>query len=325
MPGKGPPTDRLVPKPQIAIPSNLAELVGGTPMVRFGRLEGDLDVELIGKLEAYNPAGSVKDRIGVSMIQAAEVEGRIEPGVTTVIEPTSGNTGIALAFVCAAKGYKLVLTLPQGMSRERESLLRLYGAEVIITESMGGMHEAVDAAEQLARETPDSFVPQQFKNPANPEMHRRTTAEEIWSDLDGRVDVFVAGVGTGGTITGVGEVLKDRNPDVRIVAVEPAGSAVLSGGPPGPHRIQGIGAGFVPEILNREVIDEIVCVTDENAIKAARQLAAREGVLAGISGGAAVWAALEVGGRPESAGKRIVVVVPDSGERYISAPFFAPE
>jgi cysteine synthase len=314
-----------VAKHQIAIPSNLADLVGGTPMVRFSRLEGELDIELIGKLEAYNPAGSVKDRIGVSMIQAAEAEGRIAPGTTTVIEPTSGNTGIALAFVCAAKGYKLILTLPQGMSRERASLLRLYGAEVIITESMGGMHEAVDAAEKLARQTPDSFVPHQFKNPANPEMHRRTTAEEIWSDLDGRVDVFVAGVGTGGTITGVGEVLKERNPDVRIVAVEPAGSAVLSGGPPGAHRIQGIGAGFVPEILNREVIDEIVCITDEDAIKAARQLAAREGVLAGISGGAAVCAALEVGGRPESAGKRIVVVVPDSGERYISAPFFAPE
>jgi cysteine synthase A len=314
-----------VAKPQIAIPSNLADLVGGTPMVRFSRLGAELDVELIGKLEAYNPAGSVKDRIGVAMIQAAEAEGRIEPGVTTVIEPTSGNTGIALAFVCAAKGYKLILTLPQGMSREREALLRLYGAEVIITESLGGMHEAVDAAEKLARETANSFVPQQFKNPANPEMHRRTTAEEIWSDLEGRVDVFVAGVGTGGTITGVGEVLKERNPDVRVVAVEPASSPVLSGGAPGPHRIQGIGAGFVPEILNREVIDEIVRVSDEDAIKAARRLAAREGVLAGISGGAAVWAALEVGGRAESAGKRIVVVVPDSGERYISAPFFAPE
>jgi len=313
-----------VAKPQIAIPSNLADLVGGTPMVRFSRLGAELDVELIGKLEAYNPAGSVKDRIGVAMIQAAEAEGRIEPGVTTVIEPTSGNTGIALAFVCAAKGYKLILTLPQGMSREREALLRLYGAEVIITESLGGMHEAVDAAEKLAQETANSFVPQQFKNPANPEMHRRTTAEEIWSDLEGRIDVFVAGVGTGGTITGVGEVLKERNPDVRVVAVEPASSPVLSGGAPGPHRIQGIGAGFVPEILNREVIDEIVRVSDEDAIKAARQLAAREGVLAGISGGAAVWAALEVGGRAESAGKRIVVVVPDSGERYISAPFFAP-
>jgi cysteine synthase len=313
-----------VAKPQIAIPSNVADLVGGTPMVRFARMEGELDIELIGKLEAYNPAGSVKDRIGVSMIQAAEAEGRIEPGVTTVIEPTSGNTGIALAFVCAAKGYKLILTLPQGMTREREALVRLFGAEVIVTESMGGMHEAVDAAETLARETADSFVPQQFKNPANPEMHRRTTAEEIWTDLDGKVDVFVAGVGTGGTITGVGEVLKERNPQVRIVAVEPAGSAVLSGGKPGPHRIQGIGAGFVPEILNRDVIDEVVTVTDDDAIETARALAAREGVLAGVSGGAAVWAALQVGARPESSGKRIVVIVPDSGERYISAAFFAP-
>ena len=287
-------------------------------------MEGDLDIELIGKLEAYNPAGSVKDRIGVSMIQAAEAEGRIEPGTTTVIEPTSGNTGIALAFVCAAKGYKLILTLPQGMSREREALLELFGAEVIVTESMGGMHEAVDAAEKLAREISDSFVPQQFRNPANPEMHRRTTAEEIWSDLDGKLDVFVAGVGTGGTITGVGEVLKERNPAVRVVAVEPAGSAVLSGGKPGPHRIQGIGAGFIPEILNRDVIDEVVCVTDDDAIDTARTLAAREGVLAGISGGAAVWAALQVGARPEVAGKRIVTIVPDSGERYISTPFFSP-
>jgi cysteine synthase A len=309
---------------RVEIPSNPADLVGGTPMVRFRRLEGDLDVEVIGKLEAYNPAGSVKDRIGVAMIQAAEAEGRIEPGVTTVIEPTSGNTGIALAFVCAAKGYKLILTLPQGMSRERQALLELYGAEVIITESMGGMHEAVDAAEKLARETPNSFIPQQFENPANPEMHRRTTAEEIWTDLDGGIDIFVAGVGTGGTITGVGEVLKERNPDVRVVAVEPIGSPVLSGGRPGPHRIQGIGAGFVPRILNREVIDEIVTVTDEDAIATARALARREGVSAGISAGAATWAALEVGRRPESRGKRIVAVICDAGERYISTPFFAP-
>jgi len=312
-------------KPELALPSSLAELVGRTPMVPFKKLEGDLDIEIVGKLEAYNPAGSVKDRIGVAMIQAAEADGRIEPGVTTVIEPTSGNTGIALAFVCAAKGYKLVLTLPQGMSRERTSLLRLYGAEVIVTESMGGMHEAVDAAEKLAKETPDSFVPHQFENPANPEMHRRTTAEEIWTDLDGGVDVFVAGVGTGGTITGVGEVLKDRSPDIRVVAVEPAGSPVLSGGQPGPHRIQGIGAGFVPAILNRDVIDEVITVADEDAIETARTLASVEGVLAGISGGAAVWAALDIARRPESAGKRIAVVVPDSGERYISAPFFAPQ
>jgi cysteine synthase len=309
---------------RIEIPANLADLVGRTPMVRLSRLTEGLGAELIGKLEGYNPAGSVKDRIGVAMIEAAEAEGRIEPGRTTVIEPTSGNTGIALAFVCAAKGYRCILTMPQGMSRERESLLRLYGAEVIVTESMGGMHEAVDEAMRLARETKDGFVPQQFENPANPEMHRRTTAEEIWADLDGRVDVFVAAVGTGGTITGVGEVLKERKPGVRVVAVEPARSPVLSGGSPGPHHIQGIGPGFVPKILNRDVIDEIIPVTDEDAIQTARDIAAREGVPAGISAGAATWAALQVAARPESRGQRIVTVICDSGERYISLPFFAP-
>jgi cysteine synthase len=313
-----------VARQQLAVPANIADLVGNTPMVRFDRLVGDHDVEVIGKLEAYNPAGSVKDRIGVAMIAAAEAEGKIEPGVTTVIEPTSGNTGIALAFVCAAKGYQLVLTLPQGMSREREALLRLYGADVIITESMGGMHEAVDAARELARKTPNSFVPDQFKNPANPEMHRRTTAEEIWRDLDGKVDAFVAGVGTGGTITGVGEVLKERNPNALVVAVEPAGSPVLSGGRPGVHRIDGIGAGFVPEVLNREVIDEVLAVRDDDAVETARTLTRREGVSAGISAGAATWAALELARRPESRGKRIVVVIPDTGERYLSAPYFAP-
>jgi cysteine synthase A len=313
-----------MPRNRIEIPANLADLVGGTPMVQFKRLSGELGAEVIGKLEAHNPAGSVKDRIGVAMIEAAEAEGRIEPGRTTVIESTSGNTGIALAFVCAAKGYRLVITMPQGMSRERAALLRLYGAEVIITESMGGMHEAVDEADRLARETPDSFVPQQFKNPANPEMHRRTTAEEIWADLGGDVDVFVAGAGTGGTITGVGEVLKERKPDVHVVAVEPASSPVLSGGKPGPHRIDGIGPGFVPDVLNREVIDEIIPVVDEDAIETARALAMREGVCAGISAGAATWAAVEIAGRREYAGKRIVVVIPDSGERYVSTPFFAP-
>jgi cysteine synthase len=309
---------------RVGIPSNVAELVGGTPMTRFAKLGEGLDAEVIGKLEAYNPAGSVKDRIGVAMIEAAEAEGRIEPGRTTVIESTSGNTGIALAFVCAAKGYRLVVTMPQGMTRERAALLRLYGAEVIMVESMGGMHEAVDEAERLARETAESFLPQQFKNPANPEMHRRTTAEEIWTDLDGDVDVFVAGAGTGGTITGVGEVLKDRKPSVHVVAVEPASSPVLSGGKPGPHRIDGIGPGFVPEILNREVIDEIIPVADEAAIETARALASREGLSAGISAGAATWAALELAKRQEWRGKRIVVVIPDSGERYISTPFFAP-
>jgi cysteine synthase len=315
---------RAMARKQIEIPVNPSAIVGRTPMVQLGRLTSELDAEVIAKLEAYNPAGSVKDRIGVSMIEAAERDGLIEPGVTTVIEPTSGNTGIALAFVCAARGYRCILTMPQGMSREREALLRLYGAEPIITESMGGMHEAVDAAQRLARETPNSFVPQQFENPANPDMHRRTTAEEIWSALDGRIDVFVAAVGTGGTITGVGEVLKERNPEVRVVAVEPAASPVLSGGRPGPHRIQGIGAGFVPPILNRSVIDEIITVTDDDAIEMARALAAREGVSAGISAGAAVWAALQVAERDESRGGRIVTIIPDAGERYISTPFFAP-
>src|SRR5438067_4815853 len=285
--------------PASAIPSNLADLVGGTPLVRMTRLAPDCGAELIGKLEAYNPAGSVKDRIGVSMIDAAEREGRTEPGRTTVVEPTSGNTGIALAFVCAAKGYDLVLTMPQGMSREREGLLRLYGADVSITESLGGMHEAVAAAEQIARERGDCFIPNQFGNPANPEIHRRTTAEEIWRDTDGDIDAFVAGVGTGGTITGVGEAIKSRNPNLHVVAVEPKTSAVLSGGAPGPHKIQGIGAGFIPDVLNLEVVDEIIPVDDEDAIETARLCSRREGVLAGISGGAALWAAIQVGSRPE--------------------------
>ncbi|MFN2615803.1 MAG: cysteine synthase A [Thermoleophilaceae bacterium] len=293
-------------------------------MVRLTRLAPDCGAELIGKLEAYNPAGSVKDRIGVAMIDAAEADGRIEPGRTTIVEATSGNTGIALAFVCAARGYRLLLTMPQGMSREREGLLRLYGAEVRITESLGGMNEAVEAAEQIAREQGDCFIPDQFSNPANPEIHRRATAEEIWRDLEGRVDVLVCGVGTGGTITGAGERLKERNPELHVVAVEPRASAVLSGGPAGPHKIQGIGAGFVPAILNREVIDEIVAVEDEDALATARLCAEREGVLAGISGGAAMSAAIRVGSRAEQRGKRVVVVVPDSGERYVSTPFFAP-
>jgi cysteine synthase A len=306
------------------IPVNLADMVGRTPLVRLTRVAPDCHAEIVGKLEAYNPAGSVKDRIGVSMIEAAEREGRIEPGRTTIVEPTSGNTGIALALVCAAKGYELVLTMPQGMSRERESLLRLYGASVEITESLGGMNEAVEAAQRIASERGDCFIPDQFSNPANPEIHRRTTAVEIWEDTGGRVDAFVAGVGTGGTITGVGEVLKERNPDVQIVAVEPKTSAVLSGHPPGPHKIQGIGAGFVPSVLNRDVLDEIIPVDDEDALDTARLMARREGVLAGISAGAAVWAAIQVGSRPEFEGKRVLAVLPDSGERYVSTPFFAP-
>jgi cysteine synthase len=305
------------------IPTNISEHVGRTPMVQLTRLAPDLDVELYAKLESFNPGGSVKDRIGVAMIEAAEREGRIEPGRTTIVEATSGNTGIALAFVCAAKGYDLVLTLPQGMSREREGLLRLYGARVEVTESLGGMTEAVDAARALASRD-DVFLPDQFSNPANPEIHRRTTGPEILSALDDSVDVFVAGVGTGGTITGVGEALKARNPRCRVVAVEPRSSAVLSGGRPGPHKIQGIGAGFVPAVLNREVIDEVIPVADEDAIETARLLARREGVLAGISCGAAVWAALALAHRPESRGARIVAILPDSGERYVSTPFFAP-
>jgi cysteine synthase A len=306
------------------IPINIAEHVGRTPMVQLTRLlpEG-CECELFAKLEAFNPGGSVKDRIGVAMIEAAEREGRIEPGRTTIVEATSGNTGIALAFVCAAKGYELVLTLPQGMSREREGLLRLYGARVEVIESLGGMNEAVAAARAMASNA-DVFLPDQFSNPANPEVHRRTTGPEIWEAMDGRVDVLVAGVGTGGTITGAGEVLKERNPACQVIAVEPASSPVLSGGRPGPHKIQGIGAGFVPAVLNRDVLDEVIPVDDEDAIETARLLARREGVLAGISCGAAVRGAMEVAQRPESRGKRIVAVLPDSGERYVSTPFFAP-
>jgi cysteine synthase A len=305
-----------------SIPVNIAAYVGGTPVLEFTRLAPD-GVRLFGKLESFNPGGSVKDRIGVAMIETAEAEGRIEPGRTTIVEATSGNTGIALAFVCAAKGYDLVLTLPQGMSREREGLLRLYGARVQITESLGGMNEAVDAARAMASRD-DVFLPDQFSNPANPEAHRRTTAPELWDALDGKIDAVVCGVGTGGTITGVGEVLKERNPACRMIAVEPASSAVLSGCSPGPHKIQGIGAGFVPPVLNREVIDEVIPVSDEDAIETARRAARHEGALIGISGGAALWAAIELGRRPQSRGQRIAVVLPDSGERYVSTPFFAP-
>ncbi len=309
------------------IPINIAELVGDTPIVSLPALldapAADNGVELLAKLESRNPGGSVKDRIGVAMIEAAEREGRIEPGRTTIVEATSGNTGIALAFVCAAKGYELVLTLPQGMSRERESLLRLYGARVQITESLGGMSEAVEAARAMARQ-PDVFLPDQFSNPANPAIHRATTGPEIERALGGRLDVLVAGVGTGGTITGAGGYLRERNPALQIVAVEPRGSPVLSGGAPGPHRIQGIGAGFVPPVLDRELLDEVIAVSDEDAIHTAWACARQAGVLAGISCGAALWAALQVAGRPQSRGKRILVIMPDSGERYVSQAFFAP-
>ncbi len=309
------------------IPINIAELVGETPLVELPRLLGEREpgdgVRLYGKVESANPGGSVKDRIGVAMIEAAEAEGRIEPGRTTIVEATSGNTGIALAMVCAAKGYELVLTLPQGMSRERESLLKLYGAKVRITESLGGMSEAVAAARELARD-PDVWLPDQFSNLANPEAHRRTTGPEIERALEGAPDVLVAGVGTGGTITGAGGYLRERNRHLRIVAVEPRGSAVLSGGRLGPHRIQGIGAGFVPPVLERELLDEVIAVADDDAIRTAWSCARRTGLLVGISGGAALWAALQVAERPESSGKRIVAIVPDSGERYVSQAFFAP-
>ena len=304
------------------VSGEVSALVGGTPLVALGRLGEGLGGEIVAKLEFLNPGGSVKDRLGVAMLDAAERDGLIEPG-SVIVEPTSGNTGIALALVCAARGYKLILTMPEGMSREREALLRAYGAEVHETPSMGGMGEAVECARELVREH-GGYMPMQFSNPANPEIHRRTTAEEIWSDLDGEIDAFVAGVGTGGTITGVGQVLKERRPHAQVIAVEPASSPELSGGEPGPHRIQGIGAGFVPEVLDRSVIDEVIPVGDEDAVETAAALARREGVLAGISAGAAVYAALEVAGRADMHGKRVVVIVPDSGERYMSLPFFPP-
>ena len=309
---------------QLRIGDQASEVVGNTPLVALTRLGEGLGAEVVAKLEYFNPGGSVKDRIGVSMIDAAEAEGRIEPGRSVVVEPTSGNTGIALAMVCAARGYHCILTLPEGMGRERSALLRTYGAVVRETPSLGGMNESVDLAREIVESTENAFMPQQFNNPANPEIHRRTTAEEIWRDLDGEVDAFVCGVGTGGTITGVGQVLKERRPGVQVVGVEPRGSAVLSGQPPGPHKIQGIGPGFVPHVLDRAVIDEVMPIEDEVAIDTARLAATREGLLVGISAGAALSAALDLASRREMAGKRIVAIVPDGGERYMSLPFFAP-
>jgi cysteine synthase A len=298
-------------------------VVGGTPLVALRQLSEGLPGEVCAKLEYFNPGGSVKDRIGVAMLDAAEEEGLIERGHSVIVEPTSGNTGIALAMVCAARGYELILTLPEGMSRERAKLLRAYGAEVRETPSLGGMTEAVELAEAICEQR-KGFMPQQFSNPANPEVHRRTTAEEIWADTDGEVDAFVAGVGTGGTITGVGGMLRERKPDALVIAVEPVTSPVLSGGVAGPHKIQGIGAGFIPEVLDRSVIGETISISDEDALETARIAAKREGVLAGISAGANIKAALEVAARPEMEGKRVVTVVCDSGERYMSLPFFAP-
>jgi cysteine synthase A len=307
----------------VRIGAEASAVVGGTPMVLLERMAEGAGAQVCVKLEYFNPGGSVKDRIGVAMIDAAEEEGQLRPGRSVVVEPTSGNTGIALAMVCAARGYELILTLPEGMSRERAKLLRAYGAEVRETPSLGGMNEAVALAEEI-REQRRGFMPMQFSNPANVEIHRRTTAEEIWSDTDGQVGAFVAGVGTGGTITGVGRMLRERAPDALVVAVEPASSRVLAGGAPGPHKIQGIGAGFVPEILDRSVIDEVLAVGDEDALETARLMALEEGILAGISAGANVWAALEVARRPQMAGKRVVTIVCDSGERYMSLPFFSP-
>lgn len=304
------------------IAQDVTELIGNTPLVRLNRLTAGLAAQVVAKLEFFNPAHSVKDRIGAAMIVAAEQAGLIGPD-TIILEPTSGNTGIALAMVCAARGYRLVLTMPETMSKERRMLLRAYGAELILTPGSEGMAGAIRKAEEMAAADPRYFIPQQFKNPANPEIHRRTTAEEIWRDTDGQVDIVVAGVGTGGTITGVGEVLKSRKPAVRMVAVEPAASPVLSGGRRGPHPIQGIGAGFVPDVLNTQIYDEIITVNGEDAFETARQMARQEGLLVGISSGAATWAALQVAQRPENAGKLIVVIIPSFGERYLSTALFA--
>jgi cysteine synthase len=298
----------------------VVDTVGNTPLVALGRVAAGVPAKVVGKLESRNPCGSVKDRIGVAMIEDAERRGALGPGAT-LVEPTSGNTGVALAFAAASKGYRLILTMPERMSRERIALLRYLGAEVVLTPGTL-MRDAVDRAAQIAGETRGAVMLQQFKNPANPEAHRRTTAVEIWDDTSGQVDIFVAGVGTGGTITGVGEVLKQRKPGVRVVAVEPSKAAVLSGGKPGNHMIQGIGAGFVPEVLNRAVIDEVIAVSEDDAFAAARRLAREEGILAGISSGAALHAALEVAGRKENEGKMVVVMLPDTGERYVTTPLF---
>jgi cysteine synthase A len=317
--GKVVRTARKAERPKIA--HDTTDLVGNTPLVRLNRMADGLAGIVVAKLESFNPLSSVKDRIGLAMIDAAEKDGLISTG-SVIVEATSGNTGIGLAFVCAARGYRLIITMPETMSLERRQLLEALGAEIVLTPGTEGMTGAVRTAQALASETPNSFIPQQFKNPANPRVHRETTAEEIWTDTDGRVDVVVAGVGTGGTITGIAEAIKRRKPGFRAVAVEPAGSPVLSGGKPGPHRIQGIGAGFVPDVLRVDLIDEVLQVKDDDAKETARRLAKEEGILAGMSSGAATWAALQVAGREESKGKLIVVMLPDTGERYLSAGLF---
>jgi cysteine synthase len=305
------------------IASDVTELIGNTPLVRLNRINAGIKADIVAKLEFFNPAHSVKDRIGFSMIDAAEKAGVLTKN-KTIVEPTSGNTGIALAMVAAAKGYKITLTMPETMSKERRMLLRAYGAELILTPGPDGMNGAIRKAEELVASDPDKyFLPQQFKNPANPEIHRKTTAEEIWRDTDGKIDYLVSGIGTGGTITGVSEVIKSRKPSFKAVAVEPDASPILSGGAKGPHKIQGIGAGFIPDVLNTKIYDEVIRVTDDNAMETARRMAREEGLLVGISSGAATWAALQLGDRQENAGKLIVVIIPSFGERYLSTALFA--